>query len=288
VKAQAPAAVRDVSPLEALELVRNDSLRVLDVRTPGEFQANGHIRGADLLPVDLIASAAATLARQGAPILVACEHGVRSAHAASFLAQAGFPQVLNLLGGMSQWSGPREHTPGDPFTRLGPSSWLVENAALLPRSGRILDLACGKGRHALLLAGSGFSVHAVDADGETIRTLQATAARLGMELDAEVMDLEAVDVRLAPAAYAAILGFHYLHRPLFPLLVRALRPGGVLLYETFTSNQAERPEGPSNPDFLLQPGELEQLVQPLQVLQQREGEFHGRCLSAVAARCRAS
>ena len=282
---EAPATVQNIDPVQALELIQDGAVRVLDVRTPGEFQANGHIPGAELLPVDLIATAAATLAREGAPVLVACEHGVRSAHAASFLARAGFPRVLNLVGGMSQWSGPREHVPRDPSAGLGPSSWLVENADLLPRSGQVLDLACGRGRHALLLAGAGFPVHAVDADEETIRALQATAARLGMELRAEVLDLEVAGVELPPRAYDAILGFHYLHRPLFPLLVRALRPGGVMLYETFTSDQAERAEGPSNPDFLLQPGELERLVQPLEVLRRREGEFHGRMISAVAARC---
>ncbi len=281
--AEAPAAVQDIDPVQALELTREGAVRVLDVRTPGEFQANGHIPGAELLPVDLIATAAATLAREGAPVLVACEHGVRSAHAAAFLARAGFPRVLNLVGGMSQWSGPREHAPS--AGRLGPSDWLVENVDLLPCSGLVLDLACGTGRHALLLAGAGFRVHAVDADEGTIRALQAAAARLGMELRAEVLDLEVAGVELPPRAYDAILGFHYLHRPLFPLLVRALRPGGVMLYETFTSDQAERAEGPSNPDFLLQPGELERLVQPLKVLRRREGEFYGRMISAVAARC---
>lgn len=282
----APATVENVDSVEALELIQKGAVRVMDVRTPDEFQALGHIPGAELLPVDLIATAAATLAREGAPVLVVCEHGVRSAHAASFLVQAGFPRVLNLLGGMSQWNGPREHAPGDPFSGLGPSSWLVENANLLPRSGQVLDLACGNGRHALLLASAGFPVHAVDRDEGTVRTLQATAARLGMKLRAEVLDLEATGVEIPPEAYDVILGFRYLHRPLFPLLVRALRPGGVLLYETFTADQAALPEGPANPDFLLQPGELEQLVRPLEVLRSREGEFHGRRLSAVAARRR--
>ena len=77
--------------------------------------------------------------------------------------------------------------------------------------------------------------------------------------------------------------FSYLHRPLFPALVRALRPGGVLLYETFTKEQA-RHGRPSNPEFLLDPGELPDLVAPLEVIRRREGEFEGRHVASVAAR----
>ena len=68
-----------------------------------------------------------------------------------------------------------------------------------------------------------------------------------------------------------------------PALVRALRPGGVLLCETFTKGQ-EPERSPSNPEFLLEPGELPELVAPLEVVRQREGEYDGRCVAAVAAR----
>jgi len=75
----------------------------------------------------------------------------------------------------------------------------------------------------------------------------------------------------------------YLHRPLFPALLAALKPEGLLLYETFTVRQAAHGH-PVNPDFLLQPGELEQLVAPLEILRHREGEIGGDELAAVAAR----
>ncbi len=80
-----------------------------------------------------------------------------------------------------------------------------------------------------------------------------------------------------------MLTFNYLQRSLFPSLRRALRPGGVLLYETFTVAQAARGH-PTNPDFLLQPGELPRLVEPLEVIRSREGEADGRHAAAVAAR----
>jgi len=80
-----------------------------------------------------------------------------------------------------------------------------------------------------------------------------------------------------------VVGTRYLHRPLFPQLVAALRPGGVLIYETFTTAQAARGK-PTNPDFLLRPGELVTLVRPLTILTQREGDFDGRMVASVVAR----
>src|SRR5262245_35301566 len=115
---------RTISPAEAERLVGEQAVRLIDVRSPSEYRDLGHIPGAVLLPVDLIVTAVATLPREGKPLLVYCEHGVRSAHAAAFLARAGFDDVLNMAGGMSCWRGAREHSPGDPFSPLGPSSWV--------------------------------------------------------------------------------------------------------------------------------------------------------------------
>ncbi len=278
-----PPAFRSIDPTEAEGLVRDGAVQILDVRTPEEFVSLGHIPGAALLPLDLIPSAAATLPRDGRPILIYCEHGVRSAHAARFLAQAGFDNLLSMAGGLSRWRGPRDFTPGEGFAPLGPSSWLLENADLLPRGGAALDLACGRGRHALLLAGAGLEVRAVDRDAAALASLRATAARLQLPVTVEEIDLETAGLDLGTARYDLILVVHYLHRPLFPAIFRALRNGGLLLYETFTIDQAARGK-PTNPEFLLQPGELPRLVAPVSILRQREGEFEGRMVAAVAAR----
>jgi rhodanese-related sulfurtransferase len=274
---------RSVGPEEARRLVDQQAVRVLDVRTPAEYRDLGHVPGAILLPVDLVASALATLPRDGRPLLIYCEHGIRSAAAARLLASGGYPDLLNLSGGMSSWSGPREFTPGDPFGEFSPSSWLVLNADLLPPAGRVLDLACGTGRNALLLAVAGFQVEAVDRDPGKIGALRDIAGRLGVALEAQVMDLEADDVNLGSGRMDLVMGFHYLHRPLFPALSRALASRGLLFYETFTTEQAKRGK-PCNPEFLLGAGELRALVAPLQVLREREGEFEGRMVSAVVAR----
>ena len=274
---------RDVDPTEAQRLVEANAVEILDVRTPEEYEGLGHIPGATLLPLNLLPSALGTFPRDGKPMLVYCEHGIRSTQAAGFLGQAGFPGVLNLRGGFVDWKGAKEHTAGTPFGPRGPCSWLLENADVLPPEGKALDLACGGGRHALLLAVAGLEVLAVDQDTERITALRNIARRLDLPMVAETMDLEAKSVTLGVGAYALIVCVHYLHRPLFPQLIKALAPGGLLLYETFTVDQKKYGK-PSNPDFLLEHGELERLVEGLEVVNQRDGEFEGRCVASVAAR----
>ena len=87
---------------------------------------------------------------------------------------------------------------------------------------------------------------------------------------------------LSGGVFDVIVVVHYLHRPLFPSLVNALRPGGVLVYETFTRAQAARGK-PTNPAFLLEPGELLTLVRPLEVLASREGDYDGRSVASIVA-----
>jgi tellurite methyltransferase len=79
-----------------------------------------------------------------------------------------------------------------------------------------------------------------------------------------------------------VIVFRFLHRPLFPALQRALRPDGLLVYETFTVGQETRGH-PHNPRFHLQPGELRRLVAPLEVVREREGDFEGDLLASVVA-----
>jgi rhodanese-related sulfurtransferase len=285
------AQVQGVAGGEAAALVEAGVL-VLDVRTPEEFTSLGHIPGARLLPVHLSAAAPALLPRTDSPVLVCCEHAVRSRMTARLLAQAGFTRVYELDHGMAGWAGARAFEEAAAF---GPSPWLIENGDLLPRGGRTLDVACGSGRHALLLSAAGFDVTAVDRDGEALDRLRTHADRLGLALRTEAIDLEggaadtdagAVETVLAARAYDLIIVTRYLHRPLVPRLVRALAPGGTLVYETFLEQQAERGH-PTNPAFLLKPGELPALLHPLEILRAREGEFDGVLVSSVIARASA-
>jgi len=146
-------------------------------------------------------------------------------------------------------------------TPTSPSEWVVRFAPLLPSGGLVLDLACGTGRHARLMADRGHSVLAIDRDAAALAHLaQADGVRT------LALDLEDDGVRpfagaaLAGRRFAGIIVTNYLHRPLLPDLVAALAPEGVLIYETFAVGN-EAFGKPSNPAFLLRPGELLSIAQ---------------------------
>lgn len=139
-------------------------------------------------------------------------------------------------------------------TGLAPSDWVVRWAQLLAPGCEVLDLACGHGRHALYLAGLGHRVLAVDRDPQSL----ATIARME-RIETLETDLETGDWPLGRRQFGAVLVTNYLHRPLFPALLDALDDQGVLIYETFAKGN-ERFGKPSNPAFLLAPGELLELV----------------------------
>ena len=112
----------------------------------------------------------------------------------------------------------------------------------------MLDVACGGGRHARLFLALGHPVTALDRDLSGVADL-AAAERVRADLE------DGSPWPLGERRFAAVVVTNYLHRPLFPALIRALEPGGLLLYETFALGQ-ERYGGPKNPAFLLRPGEL--------------------------------
>jgi SAM-dependent methyltransferase len=132
-----------------------------------------------------------------------------------------------------------------------PSDWVVRWTPLLAAGSRVLDLACGPGRHVRWLAAAGLRVTAVDRDAEL---LGALAGRANVER-ALVADLEAAPWPLPGAHFDAVLVTNYLWRPLLPDVLAAVAPGGLLIYETFTTAQAAIGR-PRNPEFLLRPGEL--------------------------------
>jgi SAM-dependent methyltransferase len=140
-------------------------------------------------------------------------------------------------------------TSNGPRGVLAPSPWVVRFAALIGPGKPVLDLACGKGRHSRYLIEQGYRVTAVDRDTGGVRDLAARA---------EIIEADLEDGRPYPLSgrrFAGIVVANYLHRPLLPRLVAGLQPGGVLIYETFARGN-ERFGKPTNPAFLLKPGEL--------------------------------
>jgi len=142
------------------------------------------------------------------------------------------------------------NTSSNPHFGLAPSPWIERFAHLVPPGARVLDLACGYGRHARFFAARGARVVAVDRDAAALATIEGTPG-----IDTRCADLEGADWPFADQGFDAIVVNHYLHRPLFPYLRAALRTDGTLLYETFAEGNAAFGR-PANPAFLLRRDEL--------------------------------
>lgn len=149
-----------------------------------------------------------------------------------------------------------------------PSPFLVRNIGLLPR-GRALDIAMGAGRNALYLGRKGFEVDGVDISDERVAEATANARRLGLPVNGIVADMEA-GYEIQSGWYDVIICFNYLQRSLFPSIKAGLKPGGTVVYETFTIDQRQFGK-PSNPDFLLGHGELREAFKEFECLRYFEG-----------------
>lgn len=132
------------------------------------------------------------------------------------------------------------------------SPWIAAWASLVPADAAVLDVAAGKGRHTRFFAERGHPVTAIDRDVS------------GLPI-ADAIEIIAADLEdgspwpLAGRTFGAVVVTNYLHRPLFPVLLDSVGPGGVLLYETFMIGN-ERFGKPSRPEFLLEDGELLELA----------------------------
>lgn len=146
-----------------------------------------------------------------------------------------------------------------------PSPWVRRWAGLIRPGGRVLDLACGHGRHARYLSALGFAVVAIDRDPAALASLEG----LG-RIEVRLADIEASPWPFAASGFDGVVVTNYLYRPLFRTLVESLRPGGVLIYETFAAGN-EQVGRPSNPAFLLRPNELLQSVEPLAIVAFEQG-----------------
>lgn len=119
---------------------------------------------------------------------------------------------------------------------------------------RALDVAMGRGRHALPLARAGFRTFGVDVNLEAVRAAIAESRREGVRLEGWCADL--TQHPLPRGRFDVVVVSRYLQRDLFPSLRAAVVPGGVVVYETFTTHQRSLGRPPTSPDHLLEPGEL--------------------------------
>ncbi len=177
-----------------------------------------------------------------------------------------------------------KHTPNDdPLANAQATKWdqryqaaerpnaaalvLQQNRHLLPPGGTALELACGLGGNALLLAEQGLHTSAWDLSATALDKLKVFARERQLLINTRLADLE----REAPTVnqYDVICVTAYLQRPLCPRICAALKPGGLLFYQTFTAAKVHN-GGPTNPAFLLLPGELLRLFEALEPLAYRE------------------
>jgi SAM-dependent methyltransferase len=138
----------------------------------------------------------------------------------------------------------------DPHEIQSPSPWVVRWGRLIRAKGKVLDVACGRGRHARYLAARGHHVIATDRDWDVLAALAGVAG-----ITTHAADLEGGPWPFAEDKFDGVVVTSYLHRRLFGALGAAVAAGGVLIYETFMAGN-ERFGKPSNPDFLLRPREL--------------------------------
>ena len=177
-----------------------------------------------------------------------------------------------------------------------PAEFVRELLPVLP-AGAALDLACGTGRHALLLASRQHAVTAVDASATALEILErrahaahlpiarvagpAQAGRRQQGIEMWQADLE--EVELPARAFSVVVCVNYLQRSLFSQIERALQPGGMVLFETYTMAQLEFDGGPRNAEYLLELGELRTAFPGLRNLFYRELRA-GKGIASLLAR----
>lgn len=149
-----------------------------------------------------------------------------------------------------------------------PSAWVRRWSHLVPERGVVLDVACGRGRHARWFYERNHTLALVDKAREAIESIALTIPAQACE--AVVADIENGPWPFPGRQFEAVVVTNYLWRPLLPTLRGSLAPGGVLIYETFTQGN-ETVGKPSSPDFLLRPGELLALCQGLRVVAFEDG-----------------
>ena len=153
----------------------------------------------------------------------------------------------------------------DPFLERTFSEYILP---LFPQGGSALDLAGGAGRHAIWLAKQGWEVTLIDISETGVEQARQNAGPLASHIHFVVDDL--TEFKASQTQYDVVMAFYYLERKIFTEIVKAVRPGGLLIYKTHTIAQANLANGPKNRAHLLEPDELLQLAVGLRVLHYRE------------------
>ncbi|NIM48856.1 MAG: methyltransferase domain-containing protein [Gemmatimonadales bacterium] len=149
-----------------------------------------------------------------------------------------------------------------------PSAWFQWHAAIIRPGMRVLDLACGRGCHAIAAAERGAHVVAVDNDAEILRSAEKAARKANVTVEWVQADLQRDP--LPEGKFDIVMVFNYLDRARMSQFLDAVKPGGYFMLETFLEQQRELGWGPTSDEHLLKAGELWELVQPFEILLARE------------------
>lgn len=152
--------------------------------------------------------------------------------------------------------------------------------AVKTNANPVLDLACGTGRNGLFLSDQNMPVVFADRSNDAMATIKPKLSE-GSRLWPVDLELPGL-YPLANQMFSAVLVFRYLHRPLFEAIKQAVKPGGLIVYETFTIDQAKLGR-PKNPDFLLLPGELNGVFADWQILRTFEGMINNSAVAQIVA-----
>ncbi|RIK68352.1 MAG: hypothetical protein DCC65_03955 [Planctomycetota bacterium] len=261
---------------------------IVDVR-PAEAFERLHRAGSANIPLEELAARVYELPPRDVPLTVYDENRTRALWAASRLRARGRSVVCAAHGAEWLAAGPTERGPSR--TRLWRPHRLLEEAVEIIRRPdgpggagpaghpRALDIACGTGRDAVFMALSGFEVEAWDILPDALERCAALAGRCGVGVRTLLRDVER-DPAIAPESWDLVCCFNFLHRPLLSTMAAALRPGGLVVYETFVDPQREVYGKPGRAAHVLRPGELAAVFAGLEILVGREGPAGPRRIAA--------
>jgi len=267
--------MRPLAPGDAL--ARLGSFALVDVRDGPAFAA-GHLAGSGHVPAADLRERRSELPSRDTACLVLAGSADEARAGAEALKDLGYTRVEWLDGGLDRLPGGlASREPARVLWR--PAPFLEAMLPRMPKGGVALDVAAGHGRESVFLAMHGWDVTAMDRAPEALEKAAALATRSGTSIRTQVRDLERGDPGIEEAHYDAVVCFRFLHRPLFPRLERALKPGGCLVYETFRVGQ-ERFGRPTHRQYLLADNELSSAFPLLDVEHYAESEPAGGPITA--------